>query len=274
PTGHVKVDSLFRPTSGVWVLAFAVVNSDFDGPTEFVLGSDDQAVLWVNGQKVYEFLGNRGWNANAAKVKVDLKKGENLVYFQCGNTGGGWDYSLQVSQRDPRFTFLFENVPQKLDPAAYVDFGTKNKGNPERGRSLFADTKGIGCIKCHAVGGEGGKIGPDLTGVGAKYPREELMRSVLEPSNRIAMGYEMTTIVTVDGRVINAIVKSETAEEIELADAEGKIIKLKPDDIDERVKSNLSMMPNGLKDGLTLQDFADIIAYLESLKQSAPAVGK
>src|SRR5262245_31886653 len=92
----------------------------------------------------------------------------------------------------PPGRFLYENLPAKLDPVAYREFALDKPGKPASGRRLFADLKGVACINCHSVAGEGGKVGPDLAGIAAKYPRDELIRSVLEPSNRIADGYQMT----------------------------------------------------------------------------------
>lgn len=264
--GRVSPGKYVKPDEGVWVLAYATIESPLDHSAEFLLGSDDQAVLWVNGQRVFQFGGNRGWGAGTDKGKVALKKGTNHIYFLCGNSSGPWDFSLALRMQNPDFAFLYENVPAALDVAAFREYGLKNAGDATRGRKLFADEKGVSCIKCHAVKGEGGKIGPDLLGVGTKYPREELMRSVLEPSNRVAESYLVTTVITEGGQTISGIIKSENETEIEIVDAAGKATKLAKSEIEERVKSSLSLMPNGLKDGLSLADFADIIAYLESLK--------
>lgn len=96
-----------------------------------------------------------------------------------------------------------------------------------------------------------------------------MIRSVLEPSNRILSGYQVTIVITDDGRTHQGIIKRETPESIELVDAEGKTSSLPIDTIVERETANVSVMPNGLKDGLTLEDFANVVGYLESLKQEA-----
>ncbi len=157
-------------------------------------------------------------------------------------------------------------MPATLDAGAYRDFATSHAGNPDRGHQIFADIKGVGCIKCHAVGGVGAKIGPDLAGIGTRYPRAELIRSVLEPSNRVAAGYQVTTLATDSGKIYSGIVKTDSQDVVELIDVEGRVISIPIDEIDERRPSNLSLMPSGLKDGLTPESFADVIAYLESLK--------
>ncbi len=122
-------------------------------------------------------------------------------------------------------------------------------------------------MKCHSVGKDGtSTIGPNLLAVGAKYQREELIRSVLEPSNRVLSGYEQTIIETDDGEMLSGLVKSETDTEIELVDANAKAVKIAKKKVASQRKSNLSMMPNGLEKGLSLKDFADVVAYLEGLK--------
>lgn len=182
---------------------------------------------------------------------------------------------VKVFSADDQFAFLQEDSPAKLEPTAYAQYATDHRGNRQRGQKLFADTEGIGCIKCHVVGGAGtANIGPDLLGVGAKYPRHELIRAVLEPSNRILIDFEMVIVVTTSGAIHQGMIRSQTSERIELVTPEGKVIPIRSDEIELKKKSNLSPMPNGLASGMTLQNFADIIAYLESLKQPSPPRSK
>lgn len=260
-------EHLEGPKDEVWNLAYAAIEAESDGPRTIIVGSDDQLIVHVNGKKVYEFMGNRGWDKAQGQFTADFKKGTNHLWMQCGNTSGPWDMSAAISQQDPKFAFLFENVAPKLDIAAFRDFANKNKGDADRGGKIFANPQGVACVKCHAVSGTGGKVGPDLVGIGARYPRDELMRSVLEPSNRIANGYDVMTVITNDGKSLTGILKLDSPEAVELMTVEGKQIRIANADIDEKLKSPVSLMPNGLKDGMTLQDFADIVAYLESLKQ-------
>ena len=263
-------EHLEGPKDEVWNLAYAAIEAESDGPRTIIVGSDDQLIVHVNGKKVYEFMGNRGWDKAQGQFTADLKKGTNHLWMQCGNTSGPWDMSAAISQQDPKFAFLFENVAPKLDIAAFRDFANKNKGDADRGGKIFANPQGVACVKCHAVSGTGGKVGPDLVGIGARYPRDELMRSILEPSNRIANGYDVMTVITNDGKSLTGILKLDSPEAVELMTIEGKQIRIPNADIDEKLKSPVSLMPNGLKDGMTLQDFADIVAYLESLKQPPP----
>ena len=95
------------------------------------------------------------------------------------------------------------------------------RGDPARGRAVFADREKARCILCHRVGGEGGAIGPDLSAVGGKFARPHLIESVLEPSRQIVDGYRATLVATSDGRLVTGLVKNETNERLTLVDGGG-----------------------------------------------------
>ncbi len=141
-----------------------------------------------------------------------------------------------------------------------------SKGDPERGRVLFHDLKGLACIKCHTVGKEGGTSGPSCRASGPSIPARVLITSVLYPSAQIASGYEPVMVALADGRILTGIVKSDTADGLEIEDADARRLRIPKDEIEDRKRSNISLMPNGLAEGLKPQDFADLISFLETLK--------
>jgi len=106
-----------------------------------------------------------------------------------------------------------------------------------------------------------------------KYDKAELIRSVLDPSNRIATGYQPLIVATLDGKVHSGLVKSDTDEAIELIDAETKLIRILKSEIDERRVGNVSVMPTRLVEGLSPAEFSDLIAYLASLRKVEPRPG-
>jgi putative heme-binding domain-containing protein len=215
---------------------------------------------------VFEFGGDRGWSPDQDKVSVHLEKGKNRLLIKCGNSGGPWDFSVAVTAEADRDAFL--RGAQQFDLEAFRTFARKAPGGARRGEQLFRDLKGLACIKCHAV--NGGQVGPDLAGVAIKYQREDLMTSVLEPSKVIAQGYETIVVTTTAGKSLTGVFKGETGDAVNLADAEGKLHRILKKDIDERYFSPVSTMPNGLSDGMTLQDFADVIAFLEARREERP----
>jgi putative heme-binding domain-containing protein len=151
---------------------------------------------------------------------------------------------------------------------AYARFAMKNRGDAGRGRAVFQDEKGAGCIRCHRVRGSGGEVGPDLSSIGGKYAREHLIESVLEPSRQIVEGYRSTVLALEDGRVLTGLVKSETAGRLTLIDAEAREQTVATSDIAGRKFADVSIMPEGLAARLSCTQFADLIAYLQSLRDA------
>lgn len=157
-----------------------------------------------------------------------------------------------------------------LSPEAFLAFAKTHAGNPRNGRRIFNDANGVGCVKCHKVNNAGGDVGPALDGVGGKYPRDFLVDSILYPSKQILDGYQQTIVKRKStGDVVNGIVRAETDADVTLVDSAGQKITIKKDDIAVRKLSNLSLMPEGLQTSLKPEEFADVVAYLESLKEGA-----
>jgi len=269
-TGEMDLDRLIGGGHRS-AFAYAEIRSPADRTAQFAVGSDDTLTVWVNGKQSYRFDGNSGFQPGRDRFDAALVKGTNRVLVKCGNDGGPWAFSVAVSSAD-EYAFLKGPATGGFDPDAFAGFAKSAKGDAEHGRVLFADLKGLACVKCHAIGGQGGNVGPDLAGVGARYPREELIASVLNPSARIFPGYEPLVVATADGRTLTGILKVDTPDGLELQDADGKRIRLEREDIEARKVSTVSLMPAGLAEGLTRQDFADLIGFLEGLKEDKPKV--
>jgi putative heme-binding domain-containing protein len=271
--GRLNLAARLSPNQQAVAYAYAEITSTTARDATLLCGSDDTITVWLNGKKVHDHQGDRGWSYNQDKVNVHLEKGTNRLLIQCGNSGGPWEFSVGVSGEADRYAFL-KGAAQKYDLESFRVHARKNKGDAERGRKLFMDVKGLACAKCHAIGGAGGQVGPDLAGIGVRYKREDLMTSILEPSRVIAQGYESIVIETKKGQTLTGVFKGESGDAVNLTDAEGKPHRVLKKDIEDRVFSPVSTMPNGLSDGMTLQDFADIIAFLEARREEKPIPGK
>jgi putative heme-binding domain-containing protein len=221
--------------------------------------------VWLNGKQVYAFADRRGFDRAQDHFDVTLRQGPNQILVLCGNRGGPWMFAVAVTA-PADFAFLKAPAQAAFNPETYRSLALKGQGSAARGRVLFSDPKGLACIKCHAVGKDGGAVGPELSSVGAKYPRDELITSVLYPSAKISSGFEPTTFALADGRVLTGIVRTETAGVVEIQDVDAKLVRISKDQIEDRKRSDVSLMPNGLAEGLSPRDFADLIAYLETLK--------
>ncbi len=154
--------------------------------------------------------------------------------------------------------------------ADYARYAATHHGDPARGRALFGDPKRLACSRCHRARGQGGDIGPDLSDIGGKFDRPLLVESILEPSRQIVEGYRTTTIATRDGRVLSGIARDESAAGLVLIDADGQMQRVKAGDIENRKIDGTSLMPSSLTTGISPAEFADLIAFLESLRSTGP----
>jgi len=147
-------------------------------------------------------------------------------------------------------------------------------GNATRGKDLFYGDGN--CSLCHMVEGKGGRLGPDLTGVGGSRTREALIDSVRNPSRRLAWGltegtkefpqeYESVTAVTADGKQIQGVALNEDSFSVQVMDSGEQIHLLEKDKLRSFKKSRESAMPKYDADMLSDKDLEDIVAYLVSV---------
>jgi putative heme-binding domain-containing protein len=140
------------------------------------------------------------------------------------------------------------------------------KDSSEEGWFVFHRPDGPGCSRCHTVNGRGGKVGPDLSKIGASFMREKLIDSILEPSKEVSPQFTNWQVIHVDGRVFTGMIVHENEGKTILGDNEGKMIELKTAEIEERRPVKTSVMPEKLTDRMTVQEWRDLLAYLQSLK--------
>ena len=137
-------------------------------------------------------------------------------------------------------------------------------GNAARGEVIFR-RKELQCLACHGYGGAGGQVGPDLTSIGASAQPDYLVDSLLLPHKAIKEGFDVTRVVTVEDTVVQGIKVREGNGVLVLRSAEDKEITLPLKDIADRTKSTKSLMPEGLTDQLTKQEFSDLVRFLSEL---------
>ena len=263
--GFVDLVKLLSGASDVSAYAQAEVRSATDREAAMAVGSDDSVSVWVNGEPVHDFPDNRAWSADQDRIRVKLRAGANTILLLVGNTTGGWSFNAKISG-DPTGP-LFARKAKVPDLEDYRKFVQEHKGDPARGFAIFRRSKDEAmCIRCHTVFGAGEKIGPDLSDVGAKYGRDEILASILTPSQRIAEGYRSTSIELEDGRILFGMVQKETKDEIELYDTNGELRTIEKSDVATRKQQDTSVMPDGLWSTLSREDLADLVEWLTTLR--------
>ena len=139
-------------------------------------------------------------------------------------------------------------------------------GDAARGKNLFLTSTTLNCKTCHKVGTEGGLVGPELTQIAQKRRREELLDGLINPSAIVEPKFAQYVVQTTDGRVVTGVVDHRDAKQVRLRDAKGDLHELAVGQIEEMKPQRTSIMPEGLMKDLTLQEAADLLAFLESLK--------
>ena len=155
---------------------------------------------------------------------------------------------------------------QNAQPLPPVSELIKIQGDIAKGADVFRrDT--TGCIKCHQVRGEGRDLGPALSEIGTKLPKEALYETILDPSAGISFGFEAWQVELKSGDEAFGIKASETADEVAIKDANGIITRHSRSAIASLRQMKSSMMPAGLQMTMTQQELVDLVEYLASLKK-------
>jgi putative membrane-bound dehydrogenase-like protein len=129
------------------------------------------------------------------------------------------------------------------------------------GRAVYSKL----CGQCHQLYGEGGKIGPELTGAN-RGSIDYLLENILDPNALVGKDYQATSVLTVDGRVISGLIQEDTPAALVLHDAQ-QLVTIPRSEIESMKPTSLSLMPEALLQPLSEQEIADLLAYLQTTAQ-------
>ena len=130
------------------------------------------------------------------------------------------------------------------------------KADKNNGAAVFHNT----CAVCHTLYGQGGKVGPDLTGAG-RDNLDYLLTNIIDPSAIVAAEYRMSIVKMKDGRLLNGIITARSQQTITLREI-AQVSTLERSEIAAIVDSPLSLMPEGLLEGLGDDASRDLLAFL------------
>ena len=282
-TGTLSLDDLKPPApagSGLdagleasTAFAVAEVVSDRDRAGLLIVDANGPTIVAVDDRPLAQFAGG----AAGETVRIDLKSGVNRVLLRARQGGIPWSIRVELSDPAPRGSpTALAARPATIHREGLRAFGLKHSGDPKNGEAIFNESGGVGCARCHGSRSQPATnvgLGPDLTGLALKYDKAEIIRSILEPSSRIAVGYALMVVDRVDGTTAEGLLRSDTTGGVELITADGRSVQIPVDQIARKRVGEASMMPEGLVDALKPVEFADLVAYLAGLKQVTPTVG-
>jgi putative heme-binding domain-containing protein len=253
PKGVQRLD--MPPASVVYLTT--TYDATAAGTAMLSMGSDDGIQVWLNGKKIHSKDAIRPPRPDIDHVTVQLQPGTNTLLLRVNNQIDG--SGVQGRLRSHPHEFELDEVLAIAD---------KLPTNPAKGKELFTS---LGCVKCHTTDPDEEPRGPFLGGISSKFDQKYIAESILRPSAKVAQGFA-TTRVVIRGdngrRTTEAIgfITREASDEIELRDLTGKVTKVRKAQIAQRESQSGSMMPDGLVDALSLEDFRALLSYLTSLK--------
>ncbi|ODS79316.1 MAG: dehydrogenase [Cytophagaceae bacterium SCN 52-12] len=201
---------------------------------------------------------------------VALAARQNLQRSMPWNRRDGDDIKLLIQGLEASGGVLpKERMPQDLDAGQIRSLAaeSRNNGDAAAGELVFRKAE-LACLTCHAIGGAGGLIGPDLSSLGTSSPAETIIKSIMYPTESIKEGYELQRVARKDGSELMGYLVSDRPGEIVMRDVTGLEVAIPKDHIRVREKVPGSLMPPGLTSGLDKQEFLDLVAFLSKLGES------
>ena len=201
------------------------------------------------------------WTKNAGEGRV--------FYTALGHRAEVWEDERFLRHLEGGIAWATRTEPRVVlapELEQYRKFAQESPGDAARGYALFRQPTGPMCVRCHAVFGEGGRVGPELSDAGKKYGVDELAVALLAPSQRIAEGFGAVSLELKGGEQVFGQIASEDALALVLYDTNGATRRVLAADVARRDTSRTSLMPEGLPALVGREAFADLVAYLRTLR--------
>jgi len=179
-----------------------------------------------------------------------------------------------VKDRELHIRDLFERYlsedqkTERLGEIVNPDQILRLQGNVERGQQLFTQSVTVQCRNCHRLAGVGKQVGPDLADIGARLKKDKILESMLEPSRTIDPLFSSYVVETVDGRILTGLIKSRTDKQVVLVTLDAREVVLPLDQVELLVRQPKSLMPDLLLRDMTVEQVADLLAFLVNQRRA------
>jgi putative heme-binding domain-containing protein len=217
----------------------------------------DAQALWRALLAVRGASGRLAADLQKTKIPVEVAR----AGLRPAREGGQHQALVQTLIKSARLSLSDAQLtPAEMQTLAKQALAT---GDAVRGERLYRRPD-LACMACHAIGGAGGKVGPDLTSIGASAPTDYLVESLIYPNAKIKEGYHSVIITTKDAQELSGVITKETATEITLRNAANIEVPVAVKNIAKRISAG-SLMPAGLIDGLVPEERLDLVKFLSQL---------
>ena len=232
----------------------------------FLNSSEDHG---TQAQVISAFLQHKGGSDVLAKVLNDKKLPEDAAKIALRTvTGSGRQEAKLIEALSKAGNIVSQPKILSAEEMAALVAQIKETGNPARGEEIFRRAE-LNCQKCHAVGGAGGKVGPDLVSIGSSAQVDYLVDAILQPNKAVKEGYHSVVVATDDGKVLTGVKVRQTDTDLLIRDVEDREITIPLKKIEEQTPGT-SLMPVGLVDKLTRAELIDLVRFLSELGKPGP----
>jgi putative heme-binding domain-containing protein len=204
----------------------------------------------------------------AKKIPEDIAKAVRPAIERRIGRHKNEDAKLLIQALEASGGFLpAERMPQQLSAREINSLAKEinTTADHDLGEAVFRKSN---CVSCHAIGGAGGPMGPDLSSLGTSSPVETIISSILFPSQSIKEGYELQHVVKKDGSKMMGYLVSNASSEIVMRDMTGLTASIAKNQIDVLEKIPGSLMPPGLTASLEKEEFINLVGFLSKLGES------
>ena len=197
-------------------------------------------------------------------AKVGRKAMQELLPWHRRNKDGA--LKLKVALEASGGVLPPERMPQQLDNQQIYALAqeVKTQADPVIGEAIYR-RQSLMCQNCHGIGGAGGQLGPDLSSLGTSLPIDNIIKSILEPTESIKEGFELQKVTKNDGGIIMGYLVNDGAREVVIRDMAGNENGIPKSQIKSLEKVPGSLMPAGITARLEKHEFIDLVGYLSKL---------
>lgn len=223
-----------------------------------------KGIVWESSAQIEEFL------------KEEWKNGEigNKEFFNTLNDRYGLEIAefekKEVEKGEEEINIDLDKITSEKGQVGKASIEDvllamqEIEGSPEKGQEIF-DRQG--CIACHSIAPDQVMKGPYMGQIGSIMNREQIAESILKPNASISQGFATYLITTNDGKAYSGFITKSSAEETDIRDITGKKVTVATPDIVDRKRLETSMMPAGLVNSLSYEEFASLLSYLSQQKK-------
>ena len=220
-------------------------------------------VEWESSPEIKKWLIQQ-WNQSDSSEKKLFQ--ELNAKHQMGISEFGVDETLAVKEEKIDLESI-RNKKGQIGASSIEDVMlamAKIKGEPAMGKAVFLKQ---GCQACHTIEKDELPKGPYMGQIGSIMNREQIAESILKPNASISQGFATVLVTTRDNKKFMGFVTNESSEKITMRDIAGQSKTLKTAEILSRKEMETSMMPPGLANSLSYEEFASLITYLSQQKK-------